>query len=71
MDGGDQGGGLCPVTHQPNVTHVHIQQMTSKQRLSSQQCEKLTFNVQAVEDVHSHCINLQLTGALFLHLIQD
>lgn len=31
----------------------------------------LTFNFQAVEDVYSNSINLQLTGALLLHLIQD
>lgn len=29
----------------------------------------LTFNFQAVEDVYSYSINLQLTGALLLHLI--
>lgn len=31
----------------------------------------LTFNFQAVEDVDSHSIDLQLTGALPRHLIQD
>lgn len=31
----------------------------------------LTFNFQAVEDVYSNSVNLQLTGALLLHLTQD
>lgn len=31
----------------------------------------LTFNFQAIEDIYSHSINLQFTGALPLHLIQD
>lgn len=31
----------------------------------------LTFNFQAVEDIYSNSVNLQLAGALLLHLIQD
>lgn len=31
----------------------------------------LTFDMKAVQDIYSHSINLQLTGALPLNTIQD
>lgn len=31
----------------------------------------LTFDFQAIEDVYGNSIDLQFTGALLLHLIQD
>lgn len=31
----------------------------------------LTFNLKAIEDIHGDGVDLQLTGALLLNLIQD